>query len=34
MGYPAAAIGAGIGMMVFLLVFANAWRVGFFAERL
>ncbi len=28
MNYPAAAIGAGIGMMIGLLVFANAWRVG------
>ena len=26
--YPAAAIGAGIGMMIALLVFANAWRIG------
>lgn len=28
MNYPAAAVGAGIGMMIGLLVFANAWRVG------
>jgi hypothetical protein len=28
MKYPAAAIGAGIGMMIALLVFANAWRIG------
>jgi hypothetical protein len=28
MNYPAAAIGAGIGMMIALLVFSNAWRVG------
>jgi hypothetical protein len=28
MKYPAAAVGAGIGMMIGLLVFANAWRVG------
>jgi hypothetical protein len=28
MKYPAAAVGAGIGMMIGLLIFANAWRVG------
>lgn len=28
MNYPAAAVGAGIGMMIGLLIFANAWRVG------
>jgi hypothetical protein len=28
MKYPAAAIGAGIGMMIALVVFANAWRIG------
>ena len=27
--YPAAAIGAAIGMMVALLVFSSAWRIGF-----
>ena len=28
MNYPAAAVGAGIGMMINLVVFSNAWRVG------
>jgi len=28
MNYPAAAVGAGIGMMIGLLIFANAWRIG------
>jgi hypothetical protein len=28
MNYPAAAIGAGLGMMIALLVFSNAWRIG------
>ena len=28
MKYPAAAVGAGIGMMINLIVFSNAWRVG------
>ena len=28
MGYPAAALGAGIGMMLFLAGFANAWRIS------
>ena len=28
MNYPAAAVGAGIGMMINLIVFSNAWRVG------
>jgi hypothetical protein len=28
MGYPAAAVGAGIGMMLFLAGFASAWRIG------
>jgi hypothetical protein len=28
MKYPAAAIGAGIGMMIALVVFSNAWRIG------
>ena len=29
MNYPAAAVGAGIGMIIALLVFSNAWRFGF-----
>ena len=29
MNYPAAAVGAAIGMMVALLIFSNAWRIGF-----
>jgi hypothetical protein len=28
MNYPAAALGAGIGMMIALVVFSNAWRIG------
>jgi hypothetical protein len=28
MNYPAAAAGAGVGMMIALVVFSNAWRVG------
>ena len=28
MNYPAAAEGAGIGMMIGLVIFANAWRIG------
>jgi hypothetical protein len=28
MNYPAAALGAGAGMVIALVVFANAWRVG------
>ena len=28
MNYPAAAIGAGVGMMIALVGYANAWRVG------
>ena len=29
MNYPAAAVGAAIGMIIALLVFSNAWRIGF-----
>ena len=29
MNYPAAAVGAAIGMILALLVFSNAWRIGF-----
>lgn len=32
MNYPAAALGAGIGMMIALVVFSNAWRIGFLPE--
>lgn len=28
MNYPAAAVGAGIGMVIALVVFSNAWRIG------
>jgi hypothetical protein len=28
MNYPAAALGAGIGMMIALVGFSNAWRIG------
>ena len=28
MNYPAAAVGAAIGMIIALLVFSNAWRIG------
>ena len=33
MNYPAAAVGAAIGMMVALLVFSNAWRIGFLPKE-
>ena len=29
MNYPAAAVGAAIGMMAAILVFSNAWRIRF-----
>jgi hypothetical protein len=32
MSYPAAAIGAAVGMMIALVVFSNAWRVGILPE--
>lgn len=28
MNYPAAAIGAGLGMIIALVAFSNAWRIG------
>jgi len=29
MNYPAAAVGAAIGMILALVIFSNAWRIGF-----
>ena len=33
MNYPAAAIGAGIGMIIALIVFSNSWRLGFLPKE-
>lgn len=33
MNYPAAAIGAGIGMIIALLIFSNSWRLGFLPKE-